>query len=31
MSLLHGVLPWGLIALGTLHMAATWRFYHELT
>jgi hypothetical protein len=31
MSRLYGVLPWGLIALGTLHMAATWRFYRELT
>jgi hypothetical protein len=28
---LYGVLPWGIIALDTVHMAATWRFYDTLT
>lgn len=25
MSRLYGILPWGIIVLGILHMAATWR------
>jgi hypothetical protein len=28
---LYGVLPWGIIALGVLHMAATWRYFDQLT
>jgi len=31
MNILYGLLPWGIIALGSVHMAATWRLYHELT
>ena len=31
MNGLYAVLPWGVIALGTLHMAATWRIYDQLT
>jgi hypothetical protein len=27
----YGLLPWGIIVLGVLHMAATWRFYDHLT
>jgi hypothetical protein len=27
----YGLLPWGLIALGVLHMAATWRFFTTVT
>jgi hypothetical protein len=27
----YGLLPWFLIALGAVHCAATWRFYHQLT
>jgi hypothetical protein len=27
----YGLLPWGMIALGVLHMAASWRFYNTLT
>jgi hypothetical protein len=27
----YGLLPWGLIALGLLHMAATWRLFPSLT
>jgi len=31
MNGLYGVLPWGIIALGVLHMAATFRLYSALT
>jgi hypothetical protein len=31
MNRVYGLLPWGIIGLGVLHMAATWRFYDELT
>jgi hypothetical protein len=31
MNRLYAVLPWGIIGLGVLHMAATWRFYDDLT
>jgi hypothetical protein len=27
----YGILPWGMIALGVAHMAATWRVSHALT
>src|SRR5687768_11390967 len=27
----YGTLPWGIIALGVLHMAATWKVYDALT
>lgn len=27
----YGILPWGIIALGVLHMAATWRVSSTLT
>ena len=27
----YGILPWGMIALGVLHMAATWRVSSTLT
>ena len=26
MRRIYGILPWGMIALGILHMAATWRY-----
>lgn len=27
----YGILPWGMIALGVLHMAATWRYSNTLS
>ena len=27
----YAALPWGIIALGVLHMTATWRIYDQLT
>jgi glucose uptake protein GlcU len=31
MNRAYGVLSWGIIALGALHMAATWSRFHDLT
>jgi len=31
MNRLYGILPWGVIALGALHMAATLRFFDRLS
>ena len=30
MNRLYSVLPWGVIVLGALHMAATWKIYDSL-
>jgi hypothetical protein len=27
----YGTMPWGIIALGVLHMAATWRYFDTLS
>jgi hypothetical protein len=31
MNRLYAVLPWPVIALGLVHMGATWRFYDHVT
>ena len=31
MRRMYGILPWGMVALGVLHMAATWRVSSTLT